>query len=98
MAVVTQTSPLQVCGCSKLCCPHAEPCLSPASFPGTTGQQHPLRAVGCGLAQFLVLPAATVALNTWLLPAHFSPDMPWWLLGTGQPLGASLSPCLHLLK
>ncbi|XP_075280324.1 pyridine nucleotide-disulfide oxidoreductase domain-containing protein 2 isoform X2 [Opisthocomus hoazin] len=70
MAVVTPTSPAQGCGCNELCCPHAEPCPSPTCFPGTTGQQHPPRAGGCSLTGFLVLPAATITLNAWLLPAH----------------------------
>lgn len=98
MAVVTPTLPMQGCGCGELCCPNAELCPSPTCFLSAPGQQHPLRARGCRLAGSLAVPAATVILNMWLLPARCSPALPGWLLATGQPWRASLSPHLHPQK
>lgn len=54
------------------------PCPFPTCFPSTLGQQH-LRN-GCRLAGSLVLPAATITLIRWLLPACHNPALPQWLL------------------
>ncbi|KAM7047276.1 pyridine nucleotide-disulfide oxidoreductase domain-containing protein 2 isoform 1-T1 [Acridotheres tristis] len=79
MRLVKLISPTQGCNSSMPYRCHAEPCPSPTCFPSTSGQQHLPRA-GCRLARSLVLPAAIITLNRWLLPACHNPALPQWLL------------------